>query len=266
MKDTSLRVPSGINGTVIDVQVFTREGIQRDKRAQQIIDDQLKDYRKDLHDQLRIVEDDAFNRIEKMLINKTAKGGKKLAKGAKVTKAYLQEIDRHDWFDIRLPDEDAAAQLEQLRESLDLTRKEFDRAFEEKKKKLTQGDELPPGVQKMVKVYVAVKRRLQPGDKMAGRHGNKGVISKIVPVEDMPFMADGTPVDIVLNPLGVPSRMNVGQILETHLGLGRQGRGPAHPGDAARQRERRRRCASSSRRSTTRRARRRTSRRSPTTR
>jgi DNA-directed RNA polymerase subunit beta len=225
VKDTSLRVPSGINGTVIDVQVFTREGIARDKRAQQIIDEQLKDYRKDLHDQLRIVEDDAFNRIEKTIVNKTAKGGKKLAKGAKVTKAYLTEIDRHEWFDIRLTDEDAAAQLEQLRESLDLTRKEFDRAFEEKKKKLTQGDELPPGVQKMVKVYVAVKRRLQPGDKMAGRHGNKGVISKIVPVEDMPFMADGTPVDIVLNPLGVPSRMNVGQILETHLGWAAKGVG-----------------------------------------
>src|SRR5690348_12857774 len=225
VKDTSLRVPSGISGTVIDVQVFTREGITRDKRAQQIIDEQLKDYRKDLNDQLRIVEDDAFNRIEKTLINKTAKGGKKLAKGAKVTKAYLQEIERHEWFDIRLTDEDAAAQLEQLRESLDLTRKEFDRAFEEKKKKLTQGDELPPGVQKMVKVYVAVKRRLQPGDKMAGRHGNKGVISKIVPVEDMPFMADGTPVDIVLNPLGVPSRMNVGQILETHLGWAAKGLG-----------------------------------------
>src|SRR5258706_581501 len=225
VKDTSLRVPSGINGTVIDVQVFTREGIARDKRAQQIIDEQLKDYRKDLHDQLRIVEDDAFNRIEKTLVNKTAKGGKKLAKGAKVTKAYLAEIERHEWFDIRLSDEDAAAQLEQLRESLDLTRKEFDKAFEEKKKKLTQGDELPPGVQKMVKVYVAVKRRLQPGDKMAGRHGNKGVISKIVPVEDMPFMADGTPVDIVLNPLGVPSRMNVGQILETHLGWAAKGLG-----------------------------------------
>src|SRR5690242_10694768 len=225
VKDTSLRVPSGISGTVIDVQVFTREGITRDKRAQQIIDEQLKDYRKDLHDQLRIVEDDAFNRIEKTLINKTAKGGKKLAKGAKVTKQYLQETERHEWFDIRLSDEDAAAQLEALRESLDLTRKEFDKAFEEKKKKLTQGDELPPGVQKMVKVYVAVKRRLQPGDKMAGRHGNKGVISKIVPVEDMPFMADGTPVDIVLNPLGVPSRMNVGQILETHLGWAAKGLG-----------------------------------------
>jgi DNA-directed RNA polymerase subunit beta len=226
VKDTSLRVPSGISGTVIDVQVFTREGITRDKRAQQIIDDQLKDYRKDLHDQLRIVEDDAFHRIEKVILGKIAKGGKKLTKGAKITKPYLEtEIERYDWFDIRLQDEDAAAQLEQLRESLDLTRKEFDRAFEEKKKKLTQGDELPPGVQKMVKVYVAVKRRLQPGDKMAGRHGNKGVISKIVPVEDMPFMADGTPVDIVLNPLGVPSRMNVGQILETHLGWAAKGVG-----------------------------------------
>ena len=161
-----------------------------------------------------------------MLTGKTAKGGpKKLAKGAKITKAYLSEVERHEWFDIRLADDESAVQLEQLRESLDLTRKEFDKAFEEKKKKLTQGDELPPGVQKMVKVYVAVKRRLQPGDKMAGRHGNKGVISKIVPVEDMPFMADGTPVDIVLNPLGVPSRMNVGQILETHLGWAAKGLG-----------------------------------------
>jgi len=226
VKDTSLRVPSGISGTVIDVQVFTREGIARDKRAQQIIDDQLKQYKKDLGDQLRIVEEDAFSRIEKMLIGKTVKGGpKKLAKGAKITKAYLTELPHHDWFDIRLSDEDAQHQLETLKESLEVTRKEFDRVFEEKKKKLTQGDELPPGVQKMVKVYVAVKRRLQPGDKMAGRHGNKGVISKIVPVEDMPFMADGTPMDIVLNPLGVPSRMNVGQILETHLGWAAKGLG-----------------------------------------
>ena len=226
VKDTSLRVPSGMSGTVIDVQVFTREGIERDKRAQQIIDDELKRYRKDLADQLRIVENDAFARLERLLIGKTANGGpKKLAKGAKITKAYLAEVERHEWFDIRLADDDAAAQLEQLKRALELRRKEFDRAFEEKKKKLTQGDELPPGVQKMVKVYLAVKRRLQPGDKMAGRHGNKGVISKIVPVEDMPFMADGTPVDIVLNPLGVPSRMNVGQILETHLGWAAKGLG-----------------------------------------
>src|SRR5262249_7207055 len=203
----------------------TGEGRKRTRPPQQITDEQLKDYRKTPHAQLRIVEDDAFNRIEKVIVNKVAKGGKKLAKGAKVTKQYLQEIDRHDWFDIRLQDEDAAAQLEQLRESLDLTRKEFDKAFEEKKKKLRRADELPRGVQKMVKFYVAVRRRLQRGDKMAGRHGNKGVISKIVPVEDMPFRADGTPVDIVLNPLGVPSRMNVGQILETHLGWAAKGVG-----------------------------------------
>src|SRR5438094_1461724 len=226
VKDTSLRVPSGISGTVIDVQVFTREGIDRDKRAAQIIDDDLKGYRKDLNDQLRIVENDAFARIEKLLIGKTANGGpKRLAKGTRLTKEYLDGVNRHDWFDIRLANEEAARQLEAMKESLAQTRVLFDKMFEQKKKKLTQGDELPPGVQKMVKVYVAVKRRLQPGDKMAGRHGNKGVVSKIVPVEDMPYMADGTPVDIVLNPLGVPSRMNVGQILEVHLGWAAKGLG-----------------------------------------
>jgi DNA-directed RNA polymerase subunit beta len=226
VKDTSLRVPSGISGTVIDVQVFTREGIERDKRAAQIIDDELKGYRKDLNDQLRIVENDAYARIEKLLLNKIANGGpKKLAKGAKVTGEYLESVARHDWFDIRLADEGTAQQLEAMKESLAQLRVTFDAMFEQKKKKLTQGDELPPGVQKMVKVYVAVKRRLQPGDKMAGRHGNKGVVSKIVPVEDMPYMADGTPVDIVLNPLGVPSRMNVGQILEVHLGWAAKGLG-----------------------------------------
>lgn len=226
VKDTSLRVPSGISGTVIDVQVFTREGIERDKRAQQIIDDELKRYKKDLADQMRIVEADAFVRIERLLIGKIVTGGpKKLAKGAVITKEYLESNDPHHWFDIRLADEGASVQLEQIEEGLAQKRKAFDAAFEEKKKKLTQGDELPPGVQKMVKVYVAVKRRLQPGDKMAGRHGNKGVISKIVPVEDMPYMADGTPVDVVLNPLGVPSRMNVGQILETHLGWAAKGLG-----------------------------------------
>jgi DNA-directed RNA polymerase subunit beta len=226
VKDTSLRVPSGISGTVIDVQVFTREGIDRDKRAAQIIDDDLKGYRKDLNDQLRIVENDAFARIEKLLIGKTANGGpKRLAKGTKLNKEYLDGVARHDWFDIRLAAEDSAHQLEVMKDSLAQSRVQFDQAFEAKKKKLTQGDELPPGVQKMVKVYVAVKRRLQPGDKMAGRHGNKGVVSKIVPVEDMPYMADGTPVDIVLNPLGVPSRMNVGQILEVHLGWAAKGLG-----------------------------------------
>jgi DNA-directed RNA polymerase subunit beta len=226
VKDTSLRVPSGISGTVIDVQVFTREGIDRDKRAQQIIDEELKRYKLDLVDQMRIVEADTFERIERLILGKTVNGGpKKLAKGSKITKAYLQELEHYHWFDIRLANEESAAQLESLKDSLAQKRVDFDVAFEAKKKKLTQGDELPPGVQKMVKVYVAVKRRLQPGDKMAGRHGNKGVISKIVPVEDMPYMADGTPVDVVLNPLGVPSRMNVGQILETHLGWAAKGLG-----------------------------------------
>jgi len=226
VKDTGLRVPSGMVGTVIDVHVFTREGIERDKRAQQIIDDELRRYKTDLADQMRIVERDTFARIEKLLVNKIAnKGPKKLAKGTKLTKAYLESIDPHHWFDIGLASDETAQLLENLRESLEQTRKDFDIAFEEKKKKLTQGDELPPGVQKMVKVYLAVKRRLQPGDKMAGRHGNKGVVSRIVPIEDMPYMADGTPVDIVLNPLGVPSRMNIGQILEVHLGWAAKGLG-----------------------------------------
>ncbi|ARP84238.1 DNA-directed RNA polymerase subunit beta [Bordetella genomosp. 8] len=226
VKDTSLRVPSGMTGTVIDVQVFTREGIVRDKRAQSIIDDELRRYRQDLNDQLRIVENDQFDRIEKMLVNKAVNGGpRKLAKGATITKAYLSDLDRWQWFDIRLADEQHALVLEQAKESLEQKRHQFDLAFEEKRKKLTQGDELPPGVLKMIKVYLAVKRRLQPGDKMAGRHGNKGVVSRITPVEDMPHMADGTPVDIVLNPLGVPSRMNVGQVLEVHLGWAAKGVG-----------------------------------------
>ncbi|WP_041571822.1 DNA-directed RNA polymerase subunit beta [Candidatus Kinetoplastidibacterium blastocrithidiae] len=226
VKDTSLRVPSGMSGTVIDVRVFTREGVVRDNRAQSIIDDDLKKYRQDLNDRLRIVEKDQFDRIEKVLVGQIANGGPlKLLKGSLITKDYLKSIDHWYWFDIRLESEDAASILEQAKYSLDQERKQFDSLFEEKKKKLTQGDELPPGVLKMVKVYLAVKRRLQPGDKMAGRHGNKGVVSRIIPVEDMPYMADGTPVDIVLNPLGVPSRMNVGQVLEVHLGWAAKGIG-----------------------------------------
>jgi DNA-directed RNA polymerase subunit beta len=226
VKDTSLRVSQGSQGTVIDVQVFTREGIVRDKRAQQIIDDELKRFRLDLNDQLRIVEADAFDRIEKLLVGKTANGGpSKLAKGSKIDKAYMASVEKFHWFDIRPADEDVAGQLESIKNAMEQTRHSFDLAFEEKRKKLTQGDELPAGVLKMVKVYLAVKRRLQPGDKMAGRHGNKGVVSKIVPVEDMPYMADGTPCDIVLNPLGVPSRMNVGQVLEVHLGWAAKGLG-----------------------------------------
>ena len=226
VKDTSLRVDQGTSGTVIDVQVFTREGIQRDKRAQQIIDDELKRFRLDLNDQLRIVEADAFDRIKKLLIGKVANGGpNKLAKGSTIDEAYLASVDKFHWFDIRPEDGDLANQLESIKNSLEQTRHSFDLAFEEKRKKLTQGDELPAGVLKMVKVHLAVKRRLQPGDKMAGRHGNKGVVSKIVPIEDMPHLADGTPADIVLNPLGVPSRMNVGQILEVHLGWAAKGIG-----------------------------------------
>jgi DNA-directed RNA polymerase subunit beta len=161
-----------------------------------------------------------------MLIGKVANGGpQKLAKGTKISKDYLADLDKYHWFDIRPADDDSASALEAIKESIAEKRHQFDLAFEEKRKKLTQGDELPPGVQKMVKVYLAVKRRLQPGDKMAGRHGNKGVVSRIVPVEDMPYMADGTPADIVLNPLGVPSRMNVGQVLEVHLGWAAKGLG-----------------------------------------
>ena len=226
VKDTSLRVDQGTSGTVIDVQVFTREGIQRDKRAQQIIDDELKRFRLDLNDQLRIVEADAFARIEKLLTGRVANGGpRKIVKGTVIDKAYLTDVEKYHWFDIRPAEDEVANQLESIKNSLEQTRHSFDLMFEEKRKKLTQGDELPAGVLKMVKVYLAVKRRLQPGDKMAGRHGNKGVVSKIVPIEDMPYMADGTPADIVLNPLGVPSRMNVGQVLEVHLGWAAKGLG-----------------------------------------
>ena len=219
VKDTSLRVPSGISGTVIDVQVFTREGVDKDARAKSIEESGLASIRKDLDDQYRILENDAYARLERQLIGKVADGGPSgLANGDKITKTYLEELPRHKWFDIRLKNEEASQALEQIRGYLAKQKDLFDQKFTEKKVKLTSGDDLAPGVLKMVKVYVAVRRRLQPGDKMAGRHGNKGVISRIVAVEDMPYTADGTPVDIVLNPLGVPSRMNVGQVLETHLG------------------------------------------------
>ena len=227
VKDTSLRMPTGMSGTVIDVQVFTREGIQRDKRAQSIIDAELKRYRQDLSDQLRIFDNDAFDRIERMIVGQKANGGPmKLGKGKEITAEYLAGLpSKHDWFDIRLADEELAKQLELIKGSLQDKREEADALYEVKKKKMTQGDELPPGVQKMVKVFIAIKRRLQAGDKMAGRHGNKGVVSRILPVEDMPYMADGRTVDIVLNPLGVPSRMNIGQILEVHLGWAAKGIG-----------------------------------------
>ncbi|WP_127475832.1 DNA-directed RNA polymerase subunit beta [Sulfurivermis fontis] len=226
VKDTSLRVPSGMNGTVIDVQVFTRDGLEKDSRAKAIEEEGLAQVRKDLMDQRRIMEDDIFQRVEKMLLGKVAAGGpNKLKAGDKITKTYLAELPTEKWFEIRLKAEDANAQLELVAEQIKQLRKSFEEQYEDKKRKLTQGDDLAPGVLKMVKVYLAVKRRIQPGDKMAGRHGNKGVISMIVPVEDMPYSADGTPVDIVLNPLGVPSRMNVGQVLETHLGWAARGLG-----------------------------------------
>jgi DNA-directed RNA polymerase subunit beta len=226
VKDTSLRVPSGMDGTVIDVQVFTRDGVEKDARALQIEEEQLAKVRKDLNDQLRIMEDDIYQRVEKLLLGKLAEGGpNKLAGGAKITRDYLNEIGRGKWFEIRLRNEEANENLEKAGEQLKTLRKDFDRRLEEKKAKLTTGDDLAPGVLKMVKVYLAVKRRVQPGDKMAGRHGNKGVISMIQPVEDMPYSLDGTAMDIVLNPLGVPSRMNVGQVLETHLGWAAKGLG-----------------------------------------
>ena len=226
VKDTSLRMPSSMSGTVIDVQVFTRDGVEKDARALQIEEAELERVRNDLNDQLRIMEEDTFERIEKMLLGKVADGGpNKLKKGTKITKAYLSEISQDDWLEIRLHNEEAAAQLEAVANQIKLQRESFREKYEEKKRKLTSGDDLAPGVQKMVKVYVAVKRRIQPGDKMAGRHGNKGVISKVVPVEDMPYDEHGEPVDIVLNPLGVPSRMNIGQVLETHLGFAAKGIG-----------------------------------------
>src|SRR5690606_23914224 len=214
------------DGTVIDVRVFTRDGVDKDARAISIERSELESVRKDLDDTLRILEEDIYERIERMLIGKVAEGGpNKLKSGSKITKAYLDEVPREQWFEIRMKNDEANEQLERAAERLKTQRAEFDRRYDEKKAKITAGDDLAPGVLKMVKVYLAVKRRIQPGDKMAGRHGNKGVISTIVPIEDMPYLADGTPVDIVLNPLGVPSRMNVGQVLETHLGWAAKGLG-----------------------------------------
>jgi DNA-directed RNA polymerase subunit beta len=226
VKDTSLRVPPGMDGTVIDVRVFTRDGVDKDSRAQAIEKSEIERVRKDLQDQRRILEDDLYQRMRGMLLGKAASGGpKKLKSGTKVTEEYLESLTRDEWFQIRLDDEEANSQLEAAAERLQAQHAAFDKRLEEKRAKITAGDDLAPGVLKMVKVYLAVKRRVQPGDKMAGRHGNKGVISTIVPVEDMPYLEDGTPVDVVLNPLGVPSRMNVGQVLETHLGWAAKGLG-----------------------------------------
>jgi len=225
VKDTSLRVPSSVKGTVIDVQVFTRDGLEKDQRALEIEEQQLSKVRKDIEDEFRIVEEATFQRLRKSLLGKTVAGGPKLKKGDRLTADYLDALDHDDWFKLRLVDDGMSEALEKAAAQLKERRIELDERYEDKKRKLTQGDNLAPGVLKIVKVYLAIKRRIQPGDKMAGRHGNKGVISVIMPVEDMPYDEKGNPVDIVLNPLGVPSRMNVGQILETHLGAASKGLG-----------------------------------------
>ena len=213
VKDTSLRVPNSVHGTVIDVQVFTRDGVEKDKRALEIEDMQLRQVKKDLGDEFSILADGIFARARALL----------LANG--IAEDKLDNTPREKWFDLPLRDEDAQSELDQAAEQYAETKDDFDKKFENKRRKITQGDDLAPGVLKIVKVYLAVKRHIQPGDKMAGRHGNKGVISSIQPVEDMPYDENGEPVDIVLNPLGVPSRMNIGQILETHMGMAARGLG-----------------------------------------
>ncbi|MFB0974695.1 MAG: DNA-directed RNA polymerase subunit beta, partial [Tolumonas sp.] len=213
VKDSSLRVPNGVYGTVIDVQVFTRDGVEKDKRAKEVEDMQLRDAKKDLTEEFKILEDGIFNRARSLLLA-TGFGEERLSK-----------LERKKWLEQSLDDEGKQIELEQIAEQHVALKEEFDRKFEAKRQKIIQGDDLAPGVLKIVKVYLAVKRRIQPGDKMAGRHGNKGVISKICPIEDMPYDESGQPVDIVLNPLGVPSRMNIGQILEVHLGLAAKGIG-----------------------------------------
>ncbi len=225
VKDSSLRVPPGMDGTVIDVQVFTRDGIEKDKRARQIEDSEVKRVKKDFDDQFRILENAIFSRLRTQIAGRVAMSGPHGLKKGELSNEYLDGLKKDEYFSIRMKDEDAADFIEKAQEQVARHRAEFDKRFNDKKAKITAGDDLAPGVLKMVKVYLAVKRRIQPGDKMAGRHGNKGVVSTIVPVQDMPYAADGRPVDIVLNPLGVPSRMNIGQILETHLGWAAKGLG-----------------------------------------
>jgi DNA-directed RNA polymerase subunit beta len=226
VKDTSLRMKSGVVGTVVDVRVFTRDGVDKDARALENERAEIISLKKDLDDQFRIIEGNIYQRVARLITGQAASGGPEgLNRGAVITKEYLASISRDQWSSIRMIDDNVSKELESLSDQLAGQRSEFDTLFEEKKNKVTAGDDLKPGVLKMVKVYVAVKRRMQPGDKMAGRHGNKGVVSMIVPEEDMPYRADGTPVDIVLNPLGVPSRMNVGQVLEAHLGWAANGLG-----------------------------------------
>ncbi len=226
VKDTSLRVPSSTKGTVIDVQVFTRDGLQKDQRALEIEEQQLDDFRKDLNDEYRIVEEASYARLRSLMVgNKVASGTGDIKKGSDLSDDDLNALDKDQWFRLRMSDDGINKQLEDVERQLSELKESQNDRFEDKKRKLQSGDDLAPGVLKVVKVYLAIKRRIQPGDKMAGRHGNKGVISAIMPIEDMPYDENGEPVDIVLNPLGVPSRMNVGQILETHLGLAAKGLG-----------------------------------------
>ncbi len=225
VKDTSLRVPTSVKGTVIDVRVFTRDGVEKDQRAKDIEQDELAQIKKDLDDEYRIVETATFERLRAALTGNTAASAPGGLRDQVIDAAYLRGLKHDDWFGIRMSDDALNAQLERAESQLSQRRQALDEVYADKRSKLESGDDLAPGVLKIVKVYLAIKRRIQPGDKMAGRHGNKGVISVIMPVEDMPFDENGEPVDIVLNPLGVPSRMNVGQVLETHLGWAAKGIG-----------------------------------------
>ncbi|MEO1969519.1 MAG: DNA-directed RNA polymerase subunit beta [Sphingomonadaceae bacterium] len=220
VRDTSLRLPPGVAGTIVEVRVFNRHGIEIDDRTKQIQATEIEHLRKDAADERSILNRATYNRLKDMLLGQTASAAPKgVKKGSEITEELLESVERHEWFKFAVADDSRQAQIEAIKGQYDEAVKGIDHKFEDRKEKLERGDELAPGVLKMVKVFVAVKRKLQPGDKMAGRHGNKGVISRILPQEDMPFLEDGTPVDIVLNPLGVPSRMNVGQIFETHLGF-----------------------------------------------
>ena len=219
VRDTSLRVPPGVQGTVVEVRVFNRHGVEKDERALAIEREEIERLAKDRDDEQAILDRNVYGRLAELLEGRQGIAGPKgFKKDSKITKAVLDEYPRSQWWLFASPNDKLMAEIEAIRKQYDELKKLLEQRFLDKVEKLQRGDELPPGVMKMVKVFVAVKRKIQPGDKMAGRHGNKGVVSKIVPVEDMPFLEDGTQVDIVLNPLGVPSRMNVGQILETHLG------------------------------------------------
>jgi DNA-directed RNA polymerase subunit beta len=219
VRDTSLRVPPGVQGTIVEVRVFNRHGVDKDERAQAIEREEIERLAKDRDDELAILDRNVFARLAEVLIGKRALSGPKgFKKDQLLTRALIDEHPRSQWWNFALESDQTMSELEAMRKQYDESKKGLESRFLDKVEKLQRGDELPPGVMKMVKVFIAVKRKIQPGDKMAGRHGNKGVVSRIVPQEDMPFLEDGTPVDIVLNPLGVPSRMNVGQILETHLG------------------------------------------------